>query len=524
VTYDKATRAAILYVNGASSSSLTGTSLSTSTGIQQSAAIFIAGAGSTNGSAANQEFFDGDITDLRVWNTVRTSSEISAAYKARLQLTATLSGLVVNWPLDRDGAAAFGATTVTDTAAATGANGTMNNGAAYIGILQTFLPPAANTGSFCTTGSNGTVVGLYECAFRKVSPTNQSGDITIPNNLRGVHVKVWGAGGGAYDQGSYTAVGGGGGYSGGFLTSVNTSGGNLAISGQILRVDVGAGGTGSVGVNSGGGGGGASGIWYDAGTAGQVDSATDYAGIIAGGGGGAAFGDDDYVSGGGTDCDVAGDCGPGGGGGGPQNISGLSTVATVRAPDDSSNNCGGRGGDVNHGNGPPQSNQCEGGGIDPDDIAGSDTNGGTNGTGSAGGTSVLGGGGAGNTALSGEIGGGGGGGGGTDRTGPDNANLSDGGGEAGGYDTTASSCVITGTTDSRCSGFGGGGGAGYIYDTGVSAETGIRGSASSPGLTTNDPDYAPSYCSGGTNCVVTPGRGGIVGSSAGSPGLVVISW
>lgn len=493
VSFNETNQIATLYINGEQIGTSTGTTFDAN-GVNNGTAAFSIGAERDNTAAIVNEF-DGTITDVRVWDTVRNATEIFAAYKRRAPLASgTASGLVANWTLDRDTTATpptFSATTALPTAASgAGANGTLTGNAAYVAIFQRHFP--AFSTSFCTSG---TVVGPYQCDYRT---TAQSNVVTVPNNLPALHVKAWGGGGGAYDFTTFESNGGGGGYAAGRLQTINgTAVANLGVS-----VDVGGGGAASGDDNNGAGGGGASGLWRD--------SVTDSAGVIAGGGGGASFGDDNL--GAGINCNSAGDCGPGGNGGGPSNITGLSGVTTTRAADDNDNTCGGRGGDnTTFGANPPDSgpsNNCESGGTDPTSNAGA-----SGGGSAAGGVSLAGAGGAGFNGTSPEIGAGGGGG------GVRVSAMTSGGGEAGGFDTGGAGQAST--TDTNGTGFGGGGGAGFV-DTAAVGPYGAAGGVPAAGGNT-DPDYAPSYC--GVTCITTVGRGGEPnGTTAGRQGAVVLKW
>lgn len=503
VSYNASSQTATLYVNGEASGTSTASTFDSNGVNPNGTSAFSVGAERDNTSAIVNEY-DGDITDVRVWNTVRTAANIFSTYNRRIPIASgTASGLVVNWPLDRDASAAFGGTSASFTAASTaGAAGTLSGNTAYIGIIQRFFPAFSTTASFCSTGSAGvgTVVTPYQCEFRNAS---QSNAITIPNNLGSVYVKTWGGGGGGYEFSTYDSTGGGGGFSAGRLQTI---GGN-SVANLTVQVDAGGGGTASTDDNNGSGGGGASGIWYD--------SVTDAAGMIGGGGGGASFGDDNLGQG--INCDGVDDCGPGGGGGGPQNIAGLTSVTTTRAADGGDDTCGGRGGDNStFGADPPDSapgNNCDdaAGGTDPTSTSGA------GGSGAAGGASGAGAGGAGISAASPQIGAGGGGG------GVRVSAMTSGGGEAGGFDAASGLQVDGMGRDTNGSGFGGGGGSGFA-DSAVVGPGGAAGSSPAAGGT-SDLNYAPSYCnSSGTPCTNTPGRGGESGSTAGKPGTVIIKW
>jgi hypothetical protein len=498
VTFDASTQSASLYVNGELSETISLTTLAT-TGVNDGSSAFSIGAERNNALAIVNEL-DGNITDVRVWNTVRTATQHFTTYKRRLALVSGgETGLIANWTLDRDTDRVFSSTTATATAASTaGATGTLVNNAAFVPVFQTVIP--AFSTSFCPAA---TIVGPYQCDFRS---TSQNTAVSIPNNVLRVYVKAWGAGGGGFDGAIYDSSGGGGGHSQAQLRSIN----GTAVIGNTIAVDVGAGGTGSATgtPNSGAGGGGASGVWQD-------NVGTDFAGVVAGGGGGASNGDDNNVGGiGSFDCNAVNDCGPGGGGGGPANISGVPNVATTRAPDDAENVCGGRGGDtVAFGANPPGSNACESGGADPTSNAGA-----SGGGARAGGASALGAGGAGyngtDTAGADSTGGGGGGG------GVSTSAMTAGGGEAGGYDTVSITDTNTGDDGT---GLGGGGGAGFADSAGTTAQSGAAGTFLTPGSSTTDPDYAPSYCNG-TTCITNPGRGGETGSFDGKQGVVILKW
>ncbi len=510
-------RAAKLYVNR----ELIARSASTSfaqNGVRNGTARFSVGAErDTVPNIVNE--FTGDITDVRVWDVQRTAAEIFTNYNRRLPMTSgSLTGLIINWPLDRDTngtVPTFTTTSATETLASSGtANGTLTNNAVYVSIPQRYIPVFASA-SFCASGSSqGTVVGAFKCEYRLA---DQSTSINVPNNLASLHVKVWGGGGGGYVDGANDSTGGGGGFSAGKLYTIN---GTDLVGRVDVRVDIGGGGAASTGRNNGAGGGGASGLWQDTNVDDILDPGTDFTGVISGGGGGASFGDDNMGTGGNPDCDTEGNCGPGGGGGG-------SSTNPGRAPDENSNRCGGRGGNTtNFASNVPHATNCEGGGADPTSTAGA-----SGGGSAAGGVSVLGSGGAGYDGVddgpagnADEIGGGGGGGG--VRT----AAMTSGGGEAGAYDSGTID-NDGGVPDDNGSGFGGGGGDGFddsatIGATGESARSTITVGNDASAGGASDPDYAGTgYCtSGGSPCSSTPGRGGESSSSAGKPGAVILQW
>jgi len=490
-------------------------------GVQNATAAFTIG---NDVAATSATAFDGDMTDVRVWDVARTAQQVFANYNRRIRLTDESStSLIVNWTLDRDTTATtlptFSATearpTATTTTDATGVVGTLTNGAAYVAINQKHVPVFA-TSTICTAGgAQGAVVGAFQCEYRLAA---QTGTFATPNNLASIHVKSWGGGGGGYDFTTFEAAGGGGGYSAARLYALNA--GAIPVVGQTFNVDPGGGGTASADDNNGAGGGGASALW--------IDLTTDRAGVASGGGGGASYGDDNL--GGGFNCNMAGDCGPGGNGGGPNNIAGLTAVTTSRAADDGQTRCGGRGGDnTPSGTNPPHTTDCENGGTDPTTTSGG------GGTGASGGASLAGAGGAGFNGTGQEIGAGGAGG------GVRVSAMTSGGGEAGGYDANAGIATAS-TTDTNGSGFGGGGGSGFIDDSTINF--GYRGAAGgtppAAGGTT-DPNYSGSiervvggtftttaYCVAnptGNQCTTTPGRGGEPnGITSGRPGAVIIKW
>ncbi|MBL8643232.1 MAG: LamG domain-containing protein [Rhodospirillaceae bacterium] len=537
-SYSASTRTATFYVEGQRVGTSSASSVFSTTGVNDSSATFTVGADRDNGSAISDVFI-GQITDVRVWSTVRLPQDISFNRRKRLRVSDLntsgvdddLTGLIVNWTLDTDTLATFsdGTPTAEPTASfdatsspSPGASGTITGGS-YIAIRQNFIPPNGN--AVCGTGTRA---GAFRCDYRV---TTQSGARTMPDNLPSLFVKVWGSGGGAY-QSAGGSDGGGGGMSAARLRTVGTT----PIAASSIRVDIASGGTGSTNDRNGAGGGGASGLWRDQGTLGTLD-AGDTAGVFAGGGGGAGYGDDDFTSQDATfNCDAANECGPGGGGGGPFNVAGLTAVATVRAVDDNENMCGGRGGDnVTFGNNPPDpapggggTNTCDDDGDDPTSATGA-TGGGAN----AGGSVLVGSGGAGYDGPMNRVGPGGGGG------GVRLSDLSAGGGEGGGSD--GGGATNNGADGNRAS-FGGGGGAGFVDDT-ASAAFGSYGNAAGfasgtatntrqPGnvtgvSTTTDPDHAPAFCSSGVNCVVDAGFGGAesgAGAESGRRGIAVLKW
>ncbi len=420
-TYDAAAGVVTFYVNGEA----VGTARTTinSAGIVGGSQPFTVG-GDAAGTAS---FFQGDISDVRVWNTARTAASILSSYNTRLSYsTATaVSNLTLNWKLDREsGGIAAANVTAVSTGETTGAahNGTLTNGAKYTAALANYFRPFAGTvNSVAGVCPSGTAGHSYECDFRSNA---QSSTFTFAANLYNVYAKLWGGGGGGYSSGS-ASTGGGGGFSAGALRSINAT----TIHGQNVDVIVGSGGTGSTTLLNGAGGGGASAIRLTSGTV---------PGLVAGGGGGASLSNNTVYP---LCSSLVGDsgnqCGLGGAGGGAD-----TAVTSSRAPDGATAVCGGRGG---HGTNAyssgspadPPNAYCLAGGGNPTTSAGG------SGAGTAtGGPSAAGAGGAGYNASAAQGGAGGGGGGG----GISNAAFTAGGGEAGGYERAAyNTLTVSGT-------------------------------------------------------------------------------
>ncbi len=92
VVYTASTGTAEFYVNGAS----IGTASGLDTSIYNSTAPFLIGAYSSTAT----DFFDGLVDEVRVWNDIRTATEISDNYQK--ELLGTETGLVGYWQLDND--------------------------------------------------------------------------------------------------------------------------------------------------------------------------------------------------------------------------------------------------------------------------------------------------------------------------------------------------------------------------------------------------------------------------------------
>ena len=431
VTYNGATQAMRFYLDGILARSGTGTVHS----VRAAAQHFAVGADSV--TTPPRHFFHGNISDVRVWDDVRTATEVEDNFQRRLQLSGNPGNLLVNWRFDSESDDAGGTDPVIATPAI-GANGVLTGNATYAAALAVYFRP------FSTEVCDGYKVGAYQCEFRTSAAAGlalTAAEVQIPNNLSSVYAKVCGAGGGAYDVGSDERLGGSGGFSAGLISSINSS----SISGNAINIYVGGYGFGSSTEQNGAGGGAGSGVFNTSGDA----------ALIAGGGGGASFSEDA-----GTGCDSATDedsCGLGGGGGG-------ATVTTVRAADEGSD-CGGRGGNtaLNSPDDPPAAD-CDSGGANPPDdtpstglnqAGGGDTGGGAGGTSAvmAGGTGYV-------SGANNKVGGGGGGGGAI-------------GGEAGGFDS-----------GTNFAGYGGGGGSGSFDAAGVNGATGEVGGTA----TTSTPD------------------------------------
>jgi hypothetical protein len=435
-TYDRASGTVRFYGNGELKRILASVPALSSV-VDTNVQPLIIGADRNSGSAAH--FFDGKISDVRVWNSARSANNIRTCYKSRVPSNACASGgnLIANFRLDPTPlqGGLFGDGTVY---ANVGTNATAAN-VSYAGALAIYFRPFSS--DFCPTTTTspavqGTRTGAYQCEFRLTaqSTTTTGVALSIPNNLAALYVKAWGGGGGGYDASSNESLGGAGGFSEGLIQTI----GGTSIAGINLDIVVGGGGTGSNSDTDGAGGGAASGIRRSSGMV---------IGLVAGGGGGAS-----YAS------STAGGGGMGGGVG-------------VNAGDgiDPSGLCGGHGGNTASALTflSPPSLTCLVGGADP---SASNGNGASGGGTNVGGTSAIANGGAGYNATISSIFIGGGGGGGGYRI----SAVSGGGGEAGGYRLLAGGA-----------GYGGGGGSAYA-DSGVANARGELGAASTSTITATD--------------------------------------
>lgn len=513
VSYDHAASARLaFYQNGARARTST---IGTGAGTNDDTSLqFAVGALATGGSA-----FTGEISDVRLWKTVRTYSQIVANYEQRLPLTGSDNTLVVNWKLDFEsgGLAATNALRSPAEGSDSAVFG-VGNTARYAPTLARYFRP------FSTQVCPGHEVGAYRCSFTTagtvqlgVSPT-----YTVPTTLGAVYAKVWGGGGGGYNDSTNRHPAGSGGFSEGRIQRI----GNSPLAGQLVDVIIGEGGGGSSTSTLGGSGGDAS----------VIMSAGGVASLAAGGGGGAshsatlsatstpqtlsqvlsnalaalipvqALRD--------TAVGIIVAAMPSTGAGGDGAPGGGATVPVIARADDSSNSCGGRSGNFTFTPPtptPPTTNRCNAGGADPDTS-------GNGGNASGGGVAK---GGVGYIGTTGQVGAGGGGGGVTVNG---SGLINGGGGEAGGYATSIN--TVAGDFDPQLSsGFGGGGGAGY-YDNGDDGTVAnpllrIRGASGAAGTTANAGGNTDLYYPG------TAGRGGATTGAlpvTGSAGAVILFW
>lgn len=382
----------------------------------------------SSGAFTYADFFDGSISDVRVWQSARTASEIRSCFNKRVPNTTADcadTNLVTNWRFDPS--MAQGAIASTGTAyASEGDPGAITN-VSYAATRSRYFRPFST--QVCPTLTR---VGVYQCDLRTTARSVTGR--TMPSDLTRLYVKAWGGGGGGYNDTllSTSSPGGGGGYSGALIEQI----GGSPIGGAVVDIIVGGGGTGSSATANGAGGGGASGVM-----------AGSNVGLVAGGGGGASYSATVLSS---CVAEVGSEdqCGVGGGGGGAGTVAGALTVQANGAITP----CGGKGGD----NSPSGADGLDttyctlGGTLGGGDATTPDGGGPSTGGASSGGASDIGEGGDGYDGLA-NIGGGGGGGG---------YPL---GGEAGGYNAIAGA------------GYGGGGGGGDRDATGAFNVVGARG-------------------------------------------------
>lgn len=443
VTYDQTTGTARFYKNGELARAVVNSDMVGRWANDTATQPLRVGADGTTTAA---DFYDGAVSDVRVWEVARSAPQIRDCYNTRIPSTdddCAATDIIANWRFDPT--QAQGGIASTGTAYASHGDDGSIIGVSYVATLSRYFRPFST--DFCPSG---TKVGVYQCDFRTVASSTTDGvnepALDIPGNLQALYVKAWGGGGGAYEDGDgNSSVGGGGGFSAAVITEIN----GTAIGNVDLDVIVGGGGTGSrTDDNNGAGGGGASGVAFGSSF-----------GLVAGGGGGASYSaadnseqDDDGMGTVAINCDgelgEETQCGFGGGGGGAGASAGADTVQANH----NATGCGGHGGDNTPTSAiPPDPNKCSAGGISPTGTP--TTNGGGDADdGPSGGASAIGAGGRGHNPTN-HIGGGGGGGGAS-------------GGESGGYAVQ------------HDSGFGGGGGSGSA-DSVAANVSGERGSVGS---------------------------------------------
>jgi len=236
VSYDSTSNTVRAYKNGSLSSTTTTT---TATGVINEGSVeFVVGADTMTSNTAASNFFYGNISDVRIWNSVRSASNVATCYKRRLGgASCATTNLVVNWKLDPsalDGGMPSG---TADAYAGIGTAGTFRDGAYYAPSLAVYFRPNAN--EVCPASAR---VSAYECAFRDVTATNTNGDgvFTPPANLTAIFVKAWAGGGGGNNEGGAPAdnYGGGGAFGRGLVPNKGSwditlgTGGAAAASGD----------------------------------------------------------------------------------------------------------------------------------------------------------------------------------------------------------------------------------------------------------------------------------------------------
>jgi len=221
-----------VYIDGSLKRTITGTASSpilSGNAIRTPQEQFMVGAdhAGVNGADADGDFaqniFDGQVSDVRAWDDVRTATEVSTWHDRRLPIVAAsieLDNLIVNWRFDQE-SGGFSATQVENRPSAIGDDGDLLRGSVWVGALL-------NTHRTTSTEvCNGFRVGAFRCDYRDAVNT-----LTITGeDLGGIvtfYAKAWGPGGGADTAGGASPPydGGGGGFAGGLF--LNT-GGNLTI-------------------------------------------------------------------------------------------------------------------------------------------------------------------------------------------------------------------------------------------------------------------------------------------------------
>jgi len=217
VSYDSATNTVMAYKDGVLAST---TVTTTATGaINEGSVEFVVGADTMTSNSVASNFFYGNISDMRVWNTVRTADNIEDCYNRRLGGTCGTTGLVVNWKLDPTAFDGGMASAVAATYGGVGAAGALNDGAVYAPALAIYFRPTAN--DVCAAQVR---VSSYECAFRTPALAVAHGVFSPPAELPAIFAKAWAGGGGGYDAGGGAADnnGGGGAFARGLIPNSGT--------------------------------------------------------------------------------------------------------------------------------------------------------------------------------------------------------------------------------------------------------------------------------------------------------------
>ena len=388
VTYDftATSETVAFFKNGDLYSSMVTSGLSSFSGLNAGTPNFMVGA-DLNGAAVEDEF-TGDISDVRVWKAARTAEQIHANFQARLTASAndqllaspTADDLVVNWRLDLE-SGGLASSTTSATPSNKGTSGTLTS-ASYVPALARYFRPLST--SFCPSG---TIAGAYECDFR----TAGAYTINLPATIDRLYAKIWGGGGGSYNDSTNATRGGSGGFSQGRIRrigtlalydlDVNDNGTPASTADDYnLQIVVGGGGGSSTTTATGAGGGGASMIRASTGLVVSMGS---------GGGGGASY--SAAVSGGASFVttitniltsdgltpgqiataltNLSGLTTSGIGAGGAGNGGGGATVTVNSRAPDSVTSCGGRDGNHTFSSPdptPPSTDACSAGGQDPD--------------------------------------------------------------------------------------------------------------------------------------------------------------
>jgi len=230
-----------VYLDGELANTITGTAgaqILSGGNIRTAAEHFVVGA-NLNGTAG-ENIFDGLISDVRVWEDVRTAGEVSTWYDQRLPITdpgavdTTHDGLRANWRFDLE-SGGFGSTAViSDPVGTDGAFqpvATPANRPIWAGGLLWYHRPISTD----VCGVGGLRIGAFRCDWRTGSTTT----ISIPGeNLKGIasfYAKAWGGGSNRDATGGASPPyhGGGGGFAGGLFVNTDAD--------LTIRVAIGAG-------------------------------------------------------------------------------------------------------------------------------------------------------------------------------------------------------------------------------------------------------------------------------------------